>query len=213
MSISTYSELQAAVENWLAREDLADRIPEFIALAEAKFNRELYVRQMETRSTTDTDPLDDEPEFVSLPSDFQSMRRVRLSSVQGKPRLSFLSGTQADEFRYGVADGAGQPAYFTIIGSELELIPTPDDEYTVEMVYRKNIPALASNSTNWLLTLAPDAYLYGALMEAEAYIQNDPRIAVWLAGLSSAVNSLNSLGQTSSYNSGPVVMRVGGVTP
>ncbi len=214
MAVSTYTELQSAVSNWLGgRTDLTSRIPEFVTLCEAKLNRELFVRQMETRSTTDCDTSDTEPEFISLPDDFQSMRRIRLSSVTGKPRLQFLTGTQADEFRYGSSNTSGQPAYFTIMGSEIELIPTPDDDYTVEMVYRKNIPALATNSTNWLLTLAPDAYLYGTLLESAPYIKEDERIQVWALGFSSALESLNRLGQHSAFNSGPLTMSVSGVTP
>ena len=214
MAISTYTELQSAVSNWLGgRTDLTLRIPEFVTLCEAKLNRKLFVRQMETRSTTDCDTSDTEPEFISLPDDFQSMRRIRLSSVAGKPRLKFLTGAQADEFRYGSSNTSGQPAYFTIMGSEIELIPTPDDDYTVEMVYRKNIPALATNSTNWLLTMAPDAYLYGTLLESAPYIKEDERIQVWALGLSDALSDLNNLGQLSAYNSGPLEMTVSGVTP
>lgn len=213
MAISSYTELLAAAANWLARDDLTARIPEFITLCEAKLNRELYVRQMETRSTTTTDTTDTEPEFISLPTDFQSMRRVRLSSVTGKPRLLYLNGTQADEFRYGSANTAGQPTHFTIMGTEMELIPTPDATYTIEMVYRKYIPALASSSTNWLLTLAPDAYLYGTLLESAPYIKEDERIQTWALGLSTALDSLNRLGQLSAYNSGPMTMTVSGVTP
>ena len=48
MAISTYSELQTAVANWLDRDDLTARIPEFIVLAEARYNRELRIRGMET---------------------------------------------------------------------------------------------------------------------------------------------------------------------
>jgi hypothetical protein len=214
MAISTYAELQTAVSNWLGgRTDLTSRIPEFIVLCEAKLNRELYVRQMETRSTTTVDTTDDEPEFISLPSDFQSMRRIRLSSVSGKPRLQYLSGAQADEFRYGGANAAGQPTHFTIIGSEIELIQTPDSNYTIEMVYRKYIPALASNSTNWLLTLAPDVYLYGMLLETAPYLDNDERIQTWGLGFMSALEGLNRLGQHSAFNSGPLQMTVSGVTP
>ena len=39
MAISNYTELKTAVANWLDRDDLTDRIPEFIALAESRFNR------------------------------------------------------------------------------------------------------------------------------------------------------------------------------
>ena len=47
MTISTYSELQTAAGNWLNRSDLTSRLPEFIALAESRFNRILNVPEME----------------------------------------------------------------------------------------------------------------------------------------------------------------------
>jgi hypothetical protein len=213
VAISNYTELQAAVASWLARDDLTSRIPEFVALCEAKLNRELFVRQMETRSTTSVDTTDTEPEFLSLPGDFQSMRRIRLSGVTGKPCLKFLTGTQMDEARFSCANTTGRPAYFTVFGDEIELLPTPDQDYEIEMVYRKNVPALASNSTNWLLTLAPDAYLYGALLESAPYIKEDQRIQTWGLGFSNAIDSLNRLGLTSNFNAGPMQMRVSGITP
>src|SRR5882724_8111709 len=86
--IVNYASLQSAVTEYLARDQdvtLIARIPTFIQLAEAKFNRQLFVRQMEQRSTALADLGSSEPEFISLPGDFQSMRRVRLSGVAGKP--------------------------------------------------------------------------------------------------------------------------------
>ena len=44
MAIGTFAELKTATANWLDRSDLTDRIPEFIALAEARFNRVLRIR-------------------------------------------------------------------------------------------------------------------------------------------------------------------------
>jgi hypothetical protein len=213
MAINTYATLVTAVTEWLARDQdttLIARIPDFIVLAEAKLNRDLFVRQMEQRSTAVVDMTSNEPEFISLPSDFQSMRRVRLSSVTGKPCLEFKSGTQMDEYRFCTSDVAGQPRYFTVFGDEIELVPTPDQAYTIEMVYRQNIPPLASNSPNWLLTLAPDLYLYGALLESAPYIKEDSRIQTWGFGFTTALNDLNSLGMTSTFNAGPMTVRVSG---
>jgi hypothetical protein len=215
-TITDYDSLKDAAIEYLGRDQdttLIARIPTFIQLAEAKFNRTLFVRQMEERSTALIDTTSDEPEFVSLPSDFQSMRRIRLSSVTGKPCLSFRTGVQMDEIRGSTANVAGRPQFFTIMGGEIELLPTPDDDYTVEMVYRKNVPGLQANSTNWLLTLAPDAYLYGTLLEASPYLKNDARIPVWAAGFSNAIDTLNGLGMTSAFNAGPMQMRLSGVTP
>jgi hypothetical protein len=211
--IVNYESLQSAVTEYLARDQdttLIARIPTFIQLAEAKFNRQLFVRQMEQRATALPDPASSEPEFISLPADFQSMRRVRLSSVGGKPCLAFKSGTQLDEYRFGISDVAGQPRYFTVFGDEIELAPTPDAAYTIEMVYRRIIPPLAANDPNWLLTLAPDLYLYGALLESAPYIKEDARIQTWGLGFSSALNELNNLGLTSTFNAGPMTVHVSG---
>lgn len=213
MQITDYTSLQAAVTEYLARDQdttLIARIPTFIQLAEAKFNRQLFMRQMEQRSTALIDIASSEPEFISLPADFQSMRRVRLSSVTGKPCLEFKSGTQMDEYRFATSDVAARPRYFTVFGDELELAPTPDAAYTIEMVYRQSIPPLASNGTNWLLALAPDLYLYGALLESAPYIKEDGRIQTWGLGCTAALNDLNSLGLTSTFNAGPMTMRVSG---
>lgn len=214
--ITTYTNLQTAAIEWLARDQdttLIARIPTFIQMFEAKMNRELFVRQMEQRTTTTADTSTTEPEFISLPTDFQSMRRVRLSSVTGKPALEFRSALQMDELRLTSGNIAGQPRYFSVFGVEMELLPTPDQNYTIEMVYRQNIPALSSNSTNWLLTLAPDLYLYGTLLESAPYIKEDARIQTWGLGFQSARDSLNVLGMTSTFNAGPLQVRSSGLTP
>ena len=210
-TITDYTTLQAAVIEYLGRDQdttIIARVPTFIQLFEAKMNRSLFVRQMEQRSSATIDAGVDDAEFVLLPSDFQSMRRVRISSVTGKPLLEFRSGVQMDESRFQKSNVTGQPQYFTIFGEEMEIAPTPDTSYTIEMIYRKNIPALSSNSSNWLLTLAPDIYLYGALLEASPYMKEDGRIQVWGLGLKTALDDLNSLGMTSTFNSGPMTVRV-----
>jgi hypothetical protein len=211
--ILDYASLQSAVTEYLARDQdatLIARIPTFIQLAEAKFNRQLFVRQMEQRATALVNLASSEPEFISLPGDFQSMRRVRLSSAPGKPSLEFKSGTQLDEYRFGISNVSGQPRYFTVFGDEIELAPTPDAAHTIEMVYRRTIPPLSANDPNWLLTLAPDLYLYGALLECAPYIKEDVRIQTWGLGFSSALGELNNLGLTSTFNAGPMTVHVSG---
>lgn len=211
MSLDTYSDLVSEVQDWLfGRTDLAAKVPTFIRLCEAKLNRTLKCRQMEERATATVDLVQDAPEYVSLPGDFHSMRRLRLLNGAGitpKKPLSFVVAAQMDDLRNRFAT-AGEPVYFTIVGDELELLPVPAIAYEFEMTYRKYIPALtASNTTNWLLTLAPDAYLYGSLMEAAPYLRDDERIATWATGLSGAIDQLNNLSNEATYNAGPLVVR------
>lgn len=217
MAINTYATLINAVTEYRARDQdtvFIARIPDFITLFEAKMNRTLLHPMMETRSTTTIDTTSDEPEFITLPSDFQTMRRVRLSSVTGKPRLDFKTGTQLDDYRYSIENITGQPVYFTVMGDEMELAPTPNEDYTLEMVYRANISALTStNTTNWLLLLAPDLYLYGVLLEAAPATADDDRIPIWAAGFSTALEQLNNHGFRQSFDSGPGAISLPGVTP
>jgi hypothetical protein len=47
-------------------------------------------------------------------------------------------------------------------------------------LYYKHVNPLSdSNATNEILDNHPDIYLYGALVEAEPYLQNDKRIQTW----------------------------------
>lgn len=217
MAINTYATLVSAATEYLGRDQdatLIARIPDFITLSEAKFNRTLNHPKMETRSTTSVNTSSTSPEFITLPTDFQTMRSVRLSSVTGKPRLAFATKTQLDDYRYKIDNVSDQPVYFAIVGTEMELAPTPGENYTLEMVYRANLSALtASNTTNWLLTLAPDLYLYAALMEATPYLKHDERIAVWSSGMQTALEQLNMHGARQSFDSGPSEIWLPGVTP
>ena len=213
MAISNYTELQAAVASYLARGDLTAIIPDFVTLAEAKINRVLLHPRMETRTTLTVNTLLSDPEFIDLPTDFQTMRSVRLSGVTGKPRLNFLTQTQIDDYRYSIDNVSDQPAYFSIVGDEMELAPTPNEDFDVEVLYRANIPALASNSTNWLLTLAPDLYLYATLLESAPYVGRDERISVWGSAMVEVLDQLNIHGERQSFNSGPTTISLPGVTP
>jgi hypothetical protein len=217
VAINTFATLVTAATEWLARNQdtiLVARIPDFITLREAHFNRTLFMPQMEKRSVTTVDTSTDEPEFISLPTDFQTMRRIRLSSVTGKPGLNFITGTQIDSLRYSSDNVTGQPTSYAIVGTELELFPTPNEDYPLEMVYRANLSALsASNTTNWLLTLAPDLYLYGALMESAPYIRDDGRLQTWALGYSNALDGLNSLGFRQNFDGGPSEITLPGNTP
>ena len=49
MSITTYTELKAAIADWLLRDDLTSVIPTFISLAESQFQREIRDYRMMKR--------------------------------------------------------------------------------------------------------------------------------------------------------------------
>lgn len=179
MALSTYAELQASIADWLNRvgsPEIAERAPDFIAMAEARFNRDpdLRVRQMVKRATA---PL--EGGFITLPADWLQAKNIQLN-VGGKPlRLEYVTLEQADDIRADTATDP-TPRFFNITGNQLEVVPTISGSAEIEMTYYAKVPALsASNTTNWLLSLWPDLYLYGALVHSAPYLRDEERVATW----------------------------------
>src|SRR5690606_22233244 len=101
MPIGTYDELRAAVASWLARGDLADQIPDFIALAEARINRLIRTREMETRATAETTA---GSAYLPLPADFGGARYVKLLTDPATP-LRPCAPAQIDAMPTGARPG------------------------------------------------------------------------------------------------------------
>lgn len=186
MALGTYSDLQTSVANWLHRTDLTALIPDFITMAEDRLSGDLDARPMDIvyQFTAAT-------EYVATPTDMLEMRRMRLLT---DPRavLKYLTPDQMTE-RYSSATITGQPVAFSVIGTQFQFAPIPDSSYTVELIYRQKIPSLAANSTNWLMTNFPSAYLFGTLLMAAPYLINDDRIPTWERLYEEACNTINSI--------------------
>jgi hypothetical protein len=185
MAISTYTELKTAVANWLDRDDLTDRIPEFIALAEARMNRVLRLRMMEAKYTASTVGAQ---RNYALPTGYLQMRNFQLNTSP-ITTLSYVSPEIFDRL-WGGSTG-GTPQFYTILANEIQLGPIPASVQTMEMLFYKKITALSgTNLTEQMLTDNPDIYLYGALLEAEPFIMNDERVSLWALGFEKAVANL-----------------------
>lgn len=188
MSITDYSSLKLAVANWLHRTDLDAVISDFIAFAEKKLSADLSARPMEARATLTCVAGD---AYLALPADMLEMRRALLV---GDPSITLKYATP-DQISsdYPVAM-TGRPVLFAVIGDSLQLAPAPDSPYSIELTYKASIPPLTDGSpTNWLLSAFPNAYLYGALCEAQPFIVNDARLPTFQALYREAVNGINSI--------------------
>ncbi len=174
MAISNYSELKSAIADWLDRTDLTDSIPNFIALTEARHKRDFKLRRLETRVTANTVA---DQEYYSLPDNYIAMRNIQLNT-DPKTSLEYLTPEQMDRVYAGSIKG--KPKAYSIMVNDIQLRPTPDSVYQIELLYYKHVNPLSdSNATNEILDNHPDIYLYGALVEAEPYLQNDKRIQTW----------------------------------
>ena len=158
-------------------------IPDFVALCEARFNRELRLRSMEQKWEADT--VGGQANYA-LPPQFLQMREFRLNT-NPTVSLRYVSPEIYEAWNLG----SGEPTFYTIIANEIRLGPVPAGVYNIEMLYWAKFPSLGGTTTsNWVLQNAPDVYLYGSLMEMEPFIQNDARIAVWAAGYDRAISNI-----------------------
>lgn len=173
MAITNYTQLQTAVENWLARDDLTSYVPDFITLAEARIYRELKIRQMETSlSATISSGV------IAVPSGYTQLKWAYVDGSPTKP----LTRKSLEELyqKYPTRSSDGKPAWIAREGTNFIFGPYPDSDYTIKGIYYKKLDALsASNTTNWLITDAPDLILFASLAEAKPFINDDQRIALW----------------------------------
>ncbi len=191
MALDTYTGLKEAVADWLDRSDLTDRIPDFISLAETRINRDLRIRPMEVRSVMNTTAGN---RYFNLPGGYLQMRNFQINNNPIQP-LEYVTPEMLDRLYAGSTTGL--PRAYSLIGDEIQLAPIPDSAYEVEMAFYEKFTPLGDGTggtvtSNWLSTNAPDILLYGSLLEAEPFIKNDERIAVWLAAYNEAIRKIQS---------------------
>lgn len=201
MALSTYAELKSSVADWLNRSDLTTAIPDFISLAEAQMERKLRTRQMISRASATIST-----EYSALPDDFLEVKSLKLQTNPVTP-LQFETIDSLDNLQ-SQYPSSGKPRYFSIVGNQMRTVPVADDSYTAGLTYYAKLSKLSStNTTNWLLTAASDAYLYGTLMQAAPYLKDDARIAVWSSMYISALEDLQVSDDRGASSGGALIAR------
>lgn len=201
ITIINYSTLKTAIAEWLDRDDLTTRIPDFIGMFEAKINRRLRIRQQVTSAT-----LTMTAGATTLPTDYLEWKRV---TWQGDPKREldyvtpqYLSGTNPSSL-------SDTPRYFTIEGTALKVAPI--DNTSLVMAYAQKLPALSdSATTNWMINEHPDGYLFGSLVMACTLISNAGDGAAWNALAEQILGEIWSLDFA---GRGTVIQRAAGPTP
>ena len=202
MALTTYTELKTSIGDWLNRADLTSVIPDFISLAEAQVERTLRTRQMIVRANASFDA-----QYGAVPSDFLETKSLKLTSTNPETPLSFLSIDALDNEASNYT-ASGKPRFFGVVGGQFRIVPTPDATYTTELTYYAKLTKLSSSvSSNWLLAANPDIYLYGALLQAAPYLQDDARIQTWATLYERALNDSQTADDRGASSGGALLTR------
>ena len=170
MAISNYSELQGAVNDYLVFTDVGAVFDTFLSMAEARLNREIRTREMEQVQAYSSHTGQD----ITLPTDYLEMIDFYETGSGGRT-LSYLNPGQFWSLASSRATG-GQAKYYTIIGEAIKLSPYSSTARNYELHHYAELAALTpTNTTNSLLSKAPDLYLYATLLEAQPYLADQER--------------------------------------
>ena len=171
-----------------------ERIYRAIARAEALFNRELRVPQMETEAQFPVTQ-----EATDLPLGFLQMRAVYSEGGPDAP----LRSMSPDGLRKLYLGQAGTPKAYAL--ENRRIVVGPVGNASITMLYYAAIPSLNEDSpTNWLLVDFPDLYLHQVLAILFAQIGDESRAATNLGLASALIEQANRQAKRARWGASPL---------
>jgi|SRR5579859_3783999 len=184
MAITTYAELQAAAANWLVRADLTQRIPEFIALAEARLNRVLRARLAEAEAALTATV---GARTIPLPAGFAEPLALWIIPAATREPLRFVEPSVM-----AASSQPGRPVNWSVDGTNLAFDRPCDQPYALVLRMLTKFALSDAAPTNALLSAYPDAYLFATLCEAGPFLRDDALAAAYDARLERAIGEINT---------------------
>jgi hypothetical protein len=179
--VMTYDSLVLDIRSYLERTDAAtlDKIPTFIMLAEQVIASELkFLGNLTVATSTMTQG----QATIDKPARWRKTVSINVT-VAGERRPVLLR--KYEYLREYWPDPAltDTPLYYCDYDYTHWLVaPTPAAAYNYEVLYyERSQPLDESNQTNWFTQYAPQALLYGSLLQAMPFLKNDERIPMWKA--------------------------------
>lgn len=190
--VMTYDSLVLDIEKYLERTDQAtiEKIPTFIMLAEQVLATELkFLGNLTVVTSTMTQ---DNP-IVDKPARWRKTVSMNVT-VDGKRYPVFLRKYEYLREYWPDPVQTDVPKYYCDYDYTHWLIaPTPAANYNFEVLYYERLQPLdSSNQTNWFTIYAPQALLYGSLLQAMPYLKNDERTPLWQAQYDKIVEQLKN---------------------
>lgn len=171
MALTNYGELQTSVASWLNRTDLSGTIPDLIYLGRNRVWLDLV--KLAGASVLETSATGTTTGTISMPSDWLATRSLKVE----------VSGVQTEMRPVAPAAGmssSGVPVDYYLAGTGVVLSPVPDGTYNYTLRYFAKLASWTLDAdTDAIFSKFPHLYLYASLLEAQPFLMDDPRLAVW----------------------------------
>jgi hypothetical protein len=185
--ITTYATLQTAVAGTLHRAgdtDITGNAPLWIQMCEADLNDRLLLKDSESDETL---TLVADQNYVALPSGFVSP--IAFWLIVDSERL-ILPHVLPEQLRY--FSESGQPRFWAIDAANIRFDCPSDSAYSARLRCVKKSNLSITNTTNYLLLRRPDIYLYGTLVQACLFANDDEGAKKWMTFYEGAIQSLRN---------------------
>lgn len=202
-AVTGYASLKTAIADFLARSDLTSYVDYFIQAWEEDFLREPknFGRWMETALNSTI-----ASSVVAVPSDYLGLKYAYVngspSSKLDRVSINQLYGT------YPRGGDTGLPVWISREIGNFVFGPAPDSDYTIKGVYWAKPPLIrnfaSDAAAHWMIVNAPDIVLFGSLLMAEPFLQNDSRIDVWRALHDRGLASYRNLHRDEDVSGSPI---------
>ena len=188
----TYASLVTDISSYLERTDTAtlEKIPTFIMLAEQVISTEI---QFLGNLTVVTSTMNIGEPVIVKPARWRKTVSVNLIDNNQRQPV-FLRKYEYLRNYWPNAIQTDTPIYYCDYDYTHWLVaPTPDLAYNYEVLYYERVQPLdVTNQTNWFTQYAPQAMLYGSLLQAMPFLKNDERIPMWQAQYDRVIATLKA---------------------
>jgi len=180
-SVMTYDSLVENVQSYLERTDTAtlEKIPLFIMLAEQIIASQIkFLGNLTVQASTMTL----NSNVIDKPARWHKTVSMNIT-VAGKRYPVLLRKYEYLREYWPDPTANGIPKFYCDYDyTHWMVAPTPNDDYVFEVLYYERLQPLdSSNQTNWFTIYAPQALLYGTLLQAMPFLKNDDRVPLWQA--------------------------------
>ena len=175
-SVMTYDSLTTDITQYLERNDTAvvQQIPQFIMLAEFEIAQQIKTlcQQQVVESTMTVGN-----QIIQKPARWRKTTSMNLTTQSGEIQPIYLRKYEYLRSYSPNVSSTDMPLYYADYNYDNWIVaPTPDFAYSFEVLYYERIQPLSSETqTNWLTQNAPNAMLYGTLLQAMPFLKNDQR--------------------------------------
>lgn len=199
-AFDSYSSLTTGIGTWEDRTFTSTETDQFIRLFEARADRKLgqdYRRRESATVNTDSSGVG------TIPTGFVGLTSIVRDVLGSVPLTQVSHAAFIERNPYEVSDDA--QVFALLSSTQFAVSPVTDDDFLVK--FSEVLPALSgSQTTNWLLALAPDCYLFGCQAAASAYMKDYATAAMLQAQSDDILEQIVSQGNVAEYGAAEMTL-------